>query len=105
MERREGHHAISLLLWALARFGPLDEVTRPGVRRLLRRTDSQLDRLVKRAESLRFVKPDGAAWTLTPAGAEFGAEMLEAVEESRAYGRRLYRPFFDYVPKRWAVGE
>jgi hypothetical protein len=114
----DGFFAVSVLLWALARFGPLTAKTRPGVRRALRRSDEELDSLVSYAAELGFVepadsdsedewRPTAAArdsedeWRPTAAGERFGAEMLIAVEESRADGRKPYRSFYSYLPDQW----
>jgi len=99
----ERPHDALLAAWALHRFGG-SYAARPGLRRVLGRTDAQLDALLWRAAESGFVeRHDDTTWVLTPAGALLGTQMANAVEEERLRGRRPYRPFTGYVPTAYAA--
>ena len=101
----DGYYHTSVLVWALHRWGPLSTRNRPGIRRLLRRSEVQLDRIVASAAEYGLVQSHEGSWVLTAQGATFGAQMAAAVEEARVRSRRPYRPFEGYLPEAWSIGE
>lgn len=95
----------SVFVWALHRWGTLNDHNRPGVRRLLRCSDLQLDKLIAQAESYGLVRADDEGWILTRPGETFGSQVGAAVEEARLRSRTFYRPFDSYLPSEWLSGE